>query len=177
VVVAAAPAASAQAPTVTLEGTPTPSLPPPVRLAPEERYRGRLGLYLMVGGGVSMDRAPVVPVLIGLAVRWRLVSLALEGIGGLWGGGFVGGDVAVMLRRAVGPVLLGGGLAGGAAVAGQPLVDPIGVARAFVRVDWAVHRRLDLFAQLDFAYGRNTRSHSNSEGLMLSIGVQLRFLP
>jgi hypothetical protein len=151
--------------------------PTPRPLAGEARYRGRLGLYLMVGAGSSVQGDLIVPVTVGLAARWRLVDVALEGIGGLWSSGFGGGDLAVMLHHTVGPVLLGGGLAGGlvAAAAGQNRV-PVAVGRAFVRATLAVRSTLDLFAQLDLGYGRGLARNDNQEGLMLDLGIQLRLL-
>jgi hypothetical protein len=114
--------------------------------------------------------------LLGVARRWRLASLALEGLGGFWSVGYVGGDVAVMLHHTAGPMLLGGGVAGGAAAAFGNRAVPVGLARAFVRASWAARPSLDLFAQLDFAYGRETVGNVNQEGLMLNLGVQVRLL-
>jgi hypothetical protein len=129
------------------------------------------------GAGSSVQGGLIVPVTVGLAVRWRLVAVALEGIGGLWSSGFGGGDLAVMVQHTVGPVLLGGGLAGGlvAAVAGPHRV-PVAVGRAFVRAMLAVKPTLDLFAQLDFGYGRDFTTNDNQEGLMLNLGIQFRLL-
>jgi hypothetical protein len=145
-------------------------------LPPEARYRGRVGIYAMVGGGSSLQGSPIVPVIVGVALRWRLAALALEGLGGLWSGGYAGADVAIMLHHTAGPLLLGGGIAGGAVAAFANHPTPVGLARAFMRMSWAARPSVDLFAQLDFGYGRETVNNINVEGLMLSLGVQVRLL-
>jgi hypothetical protein len=130
----------------------------------------------MVGGGSSLQGSPIVPVIVGVALRWRLAAIALEGLGGFWSGGYAGGDVAVMLHHTAGPMLLGGGVAGGAVAAFSNRTVPIGIVRAFLRASWAARPSLDLFAQLDFGYGRDNLDNANQEALMLNLGVQVRLL-
>jgi hypothetical protein len=160
----------------TMSVTSRPAARPVSLLPPEARYRGRLGIYAMVGAGSSFQGSPIVPVVVGLALRWRLASVALEGLGGWWSVGYVGADLAVMLHHTAGPLLLGGGVAGGAAVALADHNAPLGLARAFMRLSWAARPSVDLFAQLDFGYGRDSVSKINQEALMLNLGVQLRLL-
>jgi hypothetical protein len=145
--------------------------------ATESRDRGRLGLYLMSGAGSSLQGNLIVPVVVGLAVRWRLVALTMEGLGGLWSSGFAGGDLGVMLHHAFGPVLLGGGVAGGAVASFADRREPVAVARGYLRAGWATRRSFDLFAQLEFEYGRGLTSHDNVEGIVLNVGFQVRLLP
>jgi hypothetical protein len=167
-----APVTPATAPTATVVSRPV--APRLVLVPPEERYRGRLGIYAMVGGGASLQKSPIAPVIVGVALRWRLAAIALEGLGGLWSVGYVGGDIAVMLHHPVGPLLLGGGVAGGAVAAFTDHAVPVGIVRAFLRASWAARPSLDLFAQLDFGYGRV--NNLDQEGLMLNVGVQVRLV-
>jgi hypothetical protein len=147
---------------------------PPSRLtlARAAGYRGRLGLYASVGVGGSFEGSATLAAIVGVAARWRLVDLALEGLGGYWSAGFGAADVAVMLHHTVGPVLLGVGVAAGYAHADA---RSFGLGRGFGRVSLAVTPALDLFAQVDFAYvSAFSNRREDLMGLMLDLGAQVR---
>jgi hypothetical protein len=133
-------------------------------------HRGRIGVYAMSGVGASFRGAVTAPVIVGVALRWSSVSIALEGLGGVWSSPFAGGDIALAFHRPIGRFVLGAGAAGGV-VSLVDRAEPVGVTRAFVRASFALTRILDAFAEIDLAYGHG---RADDAALIASAGVQVR---
>jgi hypothetical protein len=144
-----------------------------------ERFAGRLALYAMIGSGASLERDSkyILPATLGLAVRWRPATLGLEGVAGMWGAGFVGGDVVVMGQHAFRKVLLAGGAAGGVGWVGGPPADSGGLylVRGIFRATMQLSRRFDAFAQVEYAF-IGKFSNGWAQGVALDLGAQVRFL-
>jgi len=139
---------------------------------------GRIGVYAMSGLGLSVRGAPIVPVVVGLAMRWPSAFIAVEGLTGTWGFPYGGADIAFELHRALGRIVLGAGVAAGfvsvmhpAGIAGPAHGEGLGIARGFGRASIALTRVVDLFAQLDVTYGHGV---GDDGALMAYAGLQLR---
>jgi hypothetical protein len=167
-----APLPSTATPSSSLSVTSAPVPPPPSRRAPELRYRGRLGIYAVIGGGSSFQGAAVVPATLGLALRWRWVALSAEALGGLASSsGFVGGDLTFMVHHVVGPVLLGGGVGAGLV----HIDNTAGIGRAFIRCSLALTDAVDGFVQAEYVYARAASRSDEQQFALASLGVQMRF--
>jgi hypothetical protein len=140
-----------------------------------------LALYASLGSGASIERDVkyILPATLGLAVRWRHVTLGGEALAGLWSAGFVAGDVVVMGQLAFKRVLLAGGAAGGVGYVSGTQAGSVYLVRGLLRATVAVSRHFDAFAQLGYAFVgtySGAGSGGSTQGIALDLGAQVRFL-
>jgi hypothetical protein len=144
-----------------------------------ERFAGRLALYATIGSGASLERDSkyILPATLGLALRWRPLTLGVEGLAGMWSAGYVGADLVVMGQHAFGKVLLAAGAAGGVGWVGGAPPDAGGgyLVRGIFRATMQVSRRFDAFAQVEYAF-IGKYSGGWAQGIALDLGAQVRFL-